>query len=449
MVRQWQSGTYLARRQSIMPSTRSIPAQPAQASGKIPRLGQWDSTFPLLADPYRFIARNCLQQRSDVFETRLQLQPTLCMTGPKAAELFYDPMRFRRDGAAPEPLKATLFGKGAVQGLDGARHHQRKALLLSITSADRLADLEGHVRFNWERARRDWSATGRVTLYRALQPVLTRAVCDWAGVPLAESDTGRRTRQLTALFDGAASGLFNHVGARIARLRAERWLASLIEASRDQSAPLAAGSIARAVSEHQEERREALPPRIAAVELLNILRPTVAVSVYITFLAHALHAEPGWRKRLAEQLAGNDSGDALAFVQEVRRHYPFFPAVVARVRHPFDWNGMHFPPGRRTLLDLYGTDHDPRSWEDPFEFRPERWRGRQPGRFEFVPQGGGEAASGHRCPGEDLATRLMLLALQLLLQLRYEVPAQDLAIAMDRLPAIPREGFIIDRVRLP
>ena len=52
-------------------------------------------------------------------------------------------------------------------------------------------------------------------------------------------------------------------------------------------------------------------------------------------------------------------------------------------------------------------------------------------------------------PGEDLATRLMLLALQLLLELRYEVPAQDLAIAMDRLPAIPGEGFIIDRVRLP
>ena len=32
-----------------------------------------------------------------------------------------------------------------------------------------------------------------------------------------------------------------------------------------------------------------LDPRIAAVELLNILRPTVAVSVFITFTAHALH----------------------------------------------------------------------------------------------------------------------------------------------------------------
>jgi fatty-acid peroxygenase len=432
-----------------MASTRTLPAQSPRTAGSIPRLKQWDSTFSLLADPYRFIARNCLRQGSDIFETRLQLQPTLCMTGPEAAEVFYDPMRFRREGAAPEPLKATLFGKGAVQGLDGARHQHRKALFLSITSADRLADLEGHVRFNWERACRDWSAAGRVTLYRALQPVLTRAVCDWAGIPLAPADTAQRTRQLTALFDGAASGLFNHVEARIARRRAERWLASLIEASRDRSTPLAAGSVARAVSDYRGDGREELHARIAAVELLNVLRPTVAVSVYITFLAHALHVEPGWRKRLAEQLAGNDSREALAFVQEVRRHYPFFPAVVARVRHSFDWHGMHFPGGRRALLDLYGTNHDPRTWEDPFEFRPERWHGRQPGRFEFVPQGGGDAASGHRCPGEDLATRLMLLALQLLLQLRYEVPAQDLAIAMDRLPAIPREGFIIDRVRLP
>lgn len=88
----------------------------------IPRLAKWDSSLDLLADPYRFIGRNCAALDSDVFETRLQLQPTICMTGAQAAELFHDPMRFQRQGAAPEPLRATLFGKGAVQGLDGEGH---------------------------------------------------------------------------------------------------------------------------------------------------------------------------------------------------------------------------------------------------------------------------------------------------------------------------------------
>ena len=38
----------------------------------IPRLGKWDSRRDLLADPYRFIGRTCIDLGSDVFATRLQ-----------------------------------------------------------------------------------------------------------------------------------------------------------------------------------------------------------------------------------------------------------------------------------------------------------------------------------------------------------------------------------------
>ncbi|MFP3670857.1 cytochrome P450, partial [Priestia sp. SIMBA_032] len=57
-----------------------------------------------------------------------------------------------------------------------------------------------------------------------------------------------------------------------------------------------------------------LPPQVAAVELLNLLRPTVAVGRYLTFAALALHRHPGWRDDLA---AGNDVA-AHWFAQEVR-----------------------------------------------------------------------------------------------------------------------------------
>ena len=86
----------------------------------IPRLKAWDSSLALLADPYRFIGRHCTELGTDVFETRLMFQSTICMRGVRAAEHFYDRARFQRQGAAPEPLRATLFGKGAVQVLDGA-----------------------------------------------------------------------------------------------------------------------------------------------------------------------------------------------------------------------------------------------------------------------------------------------------------------------------------------
>ena len=38
-----------------------------------------------------------------------------------------------------------------------------------------------------------------------------------------------------------------------------------------------------------------------------------------------LDAHPAWKERLAN----GDGSEDLAFVEEVRRHYPFFPAVAA------------------------------------------------------------------------------------------------------------------------
>jgi fatty-acid peroxygenase len=76
------------------------------------------------------------------------------------------------------------------------------------------------------------------------------------------------------------------------------------------------------------------------------------------------------------------------FTQEVRRFYPSFPAVAARVRSDFDWNGYRFPSGRRTMLDLYGTNHDVRTWDAPDAFRPERFRDATPTAYAFVPQRG-------------------------------------------------------------
>lgn len=66
-----------------------------------------------------------------------------------------------------------------------------------------------------------------------------------------------------------------------------------------------------------------------------------------------------------------------------------------------------------------------------------------------MPQGGGDHYLNHRCPGEWNTVELMKVAAVFLAQaIEYDVPSQDLGVAMTRLPALPRSDFIISNVRL-
>ena len=410
---------------------------------RMPRDKSPDSTMALMLDPYGFISKRCRLYGSDVFQTRIQLQKTLCMTGPEAARLFYDPSRFMRRGAAPLRVQNTLFGKGGIQGLDDGAHRNRKQMFLSLMTPEHIGQLAEMTADWWDVYARRWASMKRVVLYDEMQEILTRAVCDWAGVPLAEKEVRKRTRELTALFDAAGSTGPKHWLSRAERKRADSWIAKVVEQVRAGRIEPPEQSAAHVVAWHWELNGELLSPRVAAVELLNILRPTVAVSVYITFAAHALHQHPEYREEVGED------GFAELFVQEVRRFYPFFPSTVARVREDFEWKGYRFPKGTRTMLDLYGTNHDPRTWEDPGQFRPERFRHWDGSAYNFIPQGGGDHLANHRCPGEWITIELMKVALDFLARrLSYEVPKQDLRIATSRLPALPRSRFILSDVKV-
>lgn len=263
-------------------------------------------------------------------------------------------MRFNdRHGAAPEPLQKTLLGVGGVQSLDGAAHQHRKAMFLALMTPGRIRTLAATFREQLLTQSTRWQDQERILLYDALQPVLTRAVCAWAAVPLVPREISRRTKQLTALFD--AAGRFpGHFKSRLDRTRAEDWAAGLIANVRLGAILPPAQTALREIALHRDLDGQLLSAHTAAVELLNVLRPTVAVSVYIVFCAHALHQYP-------EAAAGLRTGGQPymdAFISEVRRFYPFFPAVPARVRQPFRWDGHEFPRGRRVMLDLHGINHD-------------------------------------------------------------------------------------------
>ncbi|UOF02907.1 cytochrome P450 [Bdellovibrio reynosensis] len=400
-----------------------------------------DSTLSLIADPYRFISRQCLRLNSDLFETRLLMKKTICMTGKEAAVLFYDPTRFTRVGAAPEPLRATLFGKGGVQGLDGIEHSLRKEMFMSIMSEESIVKISNITSRWFKYYCRMWEKRRRVTLYDELQELLTRSVCEWAGVPLKEDEVKTRSRQLTALFDSAGSVGIRHVKSRMQRKKAESWIMNLVQDAR-MRAPSAINTPFQAIALHRDVKGDFLSVKTAAIEILNLLRPTVAISVFMVYEALALHMHPSIKKSV--QHSGPDYNEA--FVQEVRRFYPFFPSLLAKVKDNFVWKDVHFKKDTQVILDIYGTNHDPRIWQAPEEFIPERFLQRENDKFGFIPQGGGDL-TGHRCPGEFITIALMKVALEFFaLRMKYEVPPQNLDIDRKRMPAIPKSRLVIQHV---
>src|SRR5690606_837756 len=176
-----------------------------------------DSTLPWLLDPYRFIGRRCDHYRSDIFATRLLGKTAYCLRGREAAELFYRPELFRRAGAAPLRLRRTLFGEGAVQGLDGHEHRQRKAMFMALMGSERIGLLAALLEEQLHRAARQWREQPCVRLYPAFQAVLMRAACDWAGVPLPAQREREQCRMIVALFDGAGARRPRPWQARLAR----------------------------------------------------------------------------------------------------------------------------------------------------------------------------------------------------------------------------------------
>ena len=148
---------------------------------QVPRDNRPDATLALLAAPYRFISKQCRAYGSDLFETRLMLRKTICMTGPEAARLIYDQSRFMRQGAMIGRIQKTLLGKGGVQGLDDEAHRHRKQMFMSLMTPERIEGLMATTAEEWQARARLWALRDEIVLYAELHELLTRAACAWAG----------------------------------------------------------------------------------------------------------------------------------------------------------------------------------------------------------------------------------------------------------------------------
>ncbi|HET7627147.1 MAG TPA: cytochrome P450 [Bacillales bacterium] len=413
------------------------------ANVEMPRDENVDDTFALLREGYQFIKNRADRLETDVFETRLLGQKAICLSGEKAARLFYDPDLIQRKGAVPKPVQKTLFGEKAIQSLDGDAHLHRKKLFLSLmvpSEQERLAKMTFE---QWRARLSDWASAETIVLLEEAKRVLCEASCKWAGVPLEDGETEQRAEDFYAMVDAFGGIGPRHWKGRNARKRTEQWLEQMINEVREGKRKVTEGCALYEWTYFKDVEGKWLDAHMAAVELINVIRPTVAIANYLTFCVLALHEHP-------ESVASLRTGEEAhldRFVQEVRRYYPFAPFLGARVKKDFQWKGYAFKKGTLVLLDVYGTNRDPHLWEEPNEFRPERFSEWGVGLFEFIPQGGGDRSKTHRCPGEGITVEVMKASVDFLVnEIEYEVPEQDLSYSLQRIPSLPKSGVVMKNV---
>ncbi len=396
-----------------------------------------DQTLALLRQGYLWAPQ--LRAGATAVPTRLLGRRAVVVGGADGVRRFYDP-RLRRRRAFPVPVRLVLFGPRTVHGLDDADHVARKALHLDVLRPESVAALGQRAELEWTAAVSRWRGRDDVVLFDEAVHVLASAVLAWAGVP----ETGpraraQRARQLAQVLDGFATPGAPFLRAVRSRVALQRWARGLIRATRAGRLAPPPGSALAAVSAARDRHGRRLAADVAGVALLNVVRHTVATAWFVAFAGRALHEHPDWRERIA----GGDREALTAFAQEVRRFYPFVPVLAAKARSAQDVLGVRVPRGGLVVLDVHGTDHDPAHWTAPEHFDPERFLRDPVDPDAFVPQGGGDLATGHRCPGEDVVLTLVAGAVRTLAGLPHALPEQDLGYSLARIPTRPRSGVVL------
>jgi cytochrome P450 len=121
----------------------------------------------------------------------------------------------------------------------------------------------------------------------------------------------------------------------------------------------------------------------------------------LAWIFERLLRNPSAYDRLRDVARSDDDPDDYieATIHEGMRSRPVIPVIGRRVTVPWQLGGYRVPAGTAVLMSILLLHHREDLYPDPFAFRPERFLGRKPGTYTWIPFGGGI----RRCLGATLA----------------------------------------------
>jgi cytochrome P450 len=171
------------------------------------------------------------------------------------------------------------------------------------------------------------------------------------------------------------------------------------------------------------EDGEALSDKELRDELLTlVLAGHETTANQLAWIWERLVRTPDAYERLYAAVRSDDDAGAVieATIVEGMRSRPVIPIIGRRVSVP--WRLGEYAVGANTpiSMSILLLHHREDLYPQPFAFRPERWLGRKPGTYEWIPFGGGI----RRCLGASLAMAEQRVVLDAMVR-RLDIEAAD------------------------
>jgi len=355
----------------------------------LPVLG---STLALYRDPIEFLER--ASQHGDVVSYRIAGQRFTAVLHPDHVEqvLVRDHDRFRR-WTGDE--RASVFGDYAQDGLvlsEGEQWQRQRQLLQRAFTPEKIEGYVEKMASEAEQRVAGWSDGQRLDLQSEMSALTLRLLCR----TLFDLDIDERGDAVAR----AATALNARAGSVLSFFPA--WL----PAPTNRRLHDAMGDLESVCAELIDERQTAAGERDDLLSLLLAAREDGAemsereivdqlvtflfaghetTALALTYACHALGHHPERFRRLREEVEAVTGGDSPTLsdlsdleyteqvVKETLRLYPPAYAVFREAREDVAVGGYRVPEGTKVSVPQIHVQRDARFFDDPREFRPERW----------------------------------------------------------------------------
>jgi cytochrome P450 len=395
--------------------TAEIASQTAEATLQTYRLPPGPKTPKLLNGIAFLLARNAMVRRlvgryGDALTMQMPGFGTMVLvTRPDLVKQVYTAKPDVLHGGK-NPLGEVL-GPGSLFSMDEERHLRERRMLLPPFHGERMRSYEAIIEEEALRAMASWPEGVEFASIESFQTItlriILRAVFGAEGRELAELEkllppmTTLGQRLVTAPFlrrdwgPRSPGARWNRMHARYLALAGTLVDQHLADPKLDERIDILALMLRAQLEDGGEVER-----RDTADELLTLLvagHETTASA--LAWSVERLRRHPEVLRRLEEEARGDGNALRLATAEEVLRVRPVINVTARLVMKPFEIGEWVLPPGSRVVTGIAPLHHDDRFHERARRFEPDRYVGKKPDTYAWIPFGGGV----RRCLGAAFA----------------------------------------------